>query len=101
MAKNRASKILLSAQPFFRSCGLRRKHWLANRRQPQDAFKNASERGRGRLVPAKRRATDKTRGRGSPRPIVERTLREPDNHAMFSRADSVGRHGKQAAAQMF
>src|SRR5437879_6484538 len=34
MAKNRASKILPPAQPFFPSCGLRRKRWLADRRQP-------------------------------------------------------------------
>ena len=37
-------------------------------------FKKASEQGRGRLVPVKRRATDKTPRRGRPRPI-ERTLR--------------------------
>src|SRR5438093_8149424 len=36
MAKNRASEILLSAQPFFLSCGLRLKHWLANPRQPDN-----------------------------------------------------------------
>ena len=31
--------------------------------------------GMGRLVRVKRRATDKTRGRGRPRPILERVLR--------------------------
>jgi hypothetical protein len=30
-----------------------------------------SEQGRGRLVPVKRHATDKTRGRGRPGPILE------------------------------
>ena len=43
----------------------------------QGAFKQESEQGRGRLVPAKRRATDKTRGRGHPRPILERTVPYP------------------------
>ena len=37
------------------------------------AFQKLSEQGRGRLVPAKRRATEKTRGRGRPRPTLERT----------------------------
>src|ERR1044071_3805310 len=32
MAKHRASRILLSAQPFFRRCGLRRGPWLAGLR---------------------------------------------------------------------
>ena len=32
----------------------------------QGAFKKVSEQGRGRLVPAKRRVPDKTRGRGRP-----------------------------------
>ena len=36
------------------------------------AFKKASVQGRGRLVPVKRSATDKTRGRARPRPILER-----------------------------
>src|SRR5437667_5662996 len=35
MAKNRASRILLSAQPFLISCGLRCGHWLADRRRPE------------------------------------------------------------------
>ncbi len=48
---------------------------LANAIQcPKGAFKKVSEQARGRLVPVKHRATDKTRGRGRPRPIHERTL---------------------------
>src|SRR5712691_4384076 len=40
-------------------------------------FKIVNEQGRGRLVPVKRRATDKTRGRGRSRPILERTVPYP------------------------
>src|SRR5436190_17912389 len=101
MAKYRASKVLLSAQAIFRSCDLRLELLLANCRQPQDPSKNASQRCRERLVPAKRRANDKTRGRGRSRPILERTLRQPDHDAILSPADVVGRHWKQVAAQMF
>src|SRR5687767_1545180 len=66
MAKYRASRIFPSALPYVRSCGVRHKLMLASHRQPQDAFKKVSERGRGRLVPAKRPADAKTRGRGRP-----------------------------------
>ncbi len=40
------------------------------------AFKEVSKQGRGRLVPVKRRATNSTRGRGRPRPILEPTREE-------------------------
>jgi hypothetical protein len=46
----------------------------------QGAFKQVSEQGRERLVPVKRRTTDKTRGRSRPRPILERTLMVWQNH---------------------
>ncbi len=50
------------------------KHLTRPRPSALGAFKKVSEQGRGRLVPVKRRATDMTRGRGRPRPILERTL---------------------------
>src|SRR5207245_2367974 len=40
---------------------------------PQGTFKKVSEQRRGRLVPAKRR-TDKSRGRGRRRPMLEHAL---------------------------
>ena len=38
----------------------------------QGAFKKVSGQGRGPLVPEKRQAVDEARGRGRPRPILER-----------------------------
>src|SRR6185503_7190969 len=43
-------------------------------RGPQDVQESVSDKGRGRLVPEKRHAADKTRGRGRPRPIPEPIL---------------------------
>src|SRR6266542_1072341 len=100
MAENRLSSILLSAQPLLRSCGPRLELLLARCMQPLDAFKSVSLRGRGRLVPAKRRASGKTWGRGRPSLIVKRTRRQTDNRAMPSSADLVGCHGKRAAARL-
>src|SRR5437660_1790281 len=44
------------------------------RRSPGYA-QESDEQGRARLVPVSRRATDKTRGRGRPRPILKLILR--------------------------
>src|SRR5438046_1596155 len=52
-----------------RSCGVSPQQMNAQR-----AFKTVSEQGWGRLVPVKRRVTDKTRGGGRPRAILELLL---------------------------
>src|SRR5436305_1704360 len=51
----------------------------------QESFKNVSEHGRGRLVPGKRQAGDRARGRGRPRPFLAATSPEPI--ARFSKLD--------------
>ncbi len=44
----------------------------------QDAFENVSEQGRGRVVPEKEQAVDRTRGRGRPRPMLDGALARSD-----------------------
>ena len=51
---------------------------------PSGVFKKVSRQGRGPLVSVKHRSTDKTRGRGRPRPILELTLRSHQARALFA-----------------
>ena len=60
----------------------------------QGVFNKVNERGRGRLVPVEIRGTDKTRGRGRPRPVLERTLTE------FDRLDKDGAAGPEPVAEI-
>ena len=50
--------------------------WLGCLGSDVGAFKKVGEQGRGRFVPEKRQAVAKTRGRGHPRPMLERA-RDP------------------------
>ncbi len=52
----------------------RERRSIFNGVRSQGAFTKVSNQGRGRLVPAKLLAVDKMRGRGRPRPILERAL---------------------------
>src|SRR5206468_12467608 len=50
---------------------------LWHRVQDRVSSSKVSGQGPGRLVPVRRRATHKTRGRGRPRPMLQRALPQP------------------------